>query len=223
MPGAQKGVRYAAKLTDEERLQVCQWLAAFTPAEVIQERVRQEFKKEIKRTNIYNYLHTRKWQPLIERCRAEWAAGMVEIPLSHKRSRVEELGRLYARAQANPTSSEWTKVQQSLAILREIRTEMDEAKTNFTNITLTQITHAPDTELLKRRDELLVTLKQQGGWHGLRHRQQTLEAASSPSEASDGGSAVVRDLALDAPGPGVSQDGVAREDDPGQVVDAGGV
>lgn len=174
----------APKLTDEERLQICQWLATFVPVLAIQKRIKEQFGKTVARENIYKYASTERWKPLIERCRKEWAAGVLEIPLAHKRARLEELTKLYDRAMGQDIS-EYVKINQALGILRELRIEMDERSTQITNLYLTSIQSSSDQELLQRRDDLLDKLKRIGGSHALRRSEG--DEASGGSDSQDTG------------------------------------
>ena len=151
---------FSPKLTEEERVQVCEWVAQFKPFPLIQEFIKQRFGKELTLQSIYGYAAAPKWKSLIYRCRQEWAAGVMELPLAHKRARIDELSKLYERAQQNQGVSEFARIMQSLSILREIRCEMEEAKTQFTNVFMTQINQMTDEELIQRREELRAKIKQ---------------------------------------------------------------
>ena len=160
------------KLTDEEQHQVCVWYAQFyTPTEITR-LIKEKFGKTIAINNIWQYARTNKWRPLIERLRQEWALGVMDLPLAHKRGRLEKLVTLLERSERNQVIDEYRRIEQCVEILHEIRAEMEAGKTQFTNVYLTTIHNYTDEELLRRRDEVLERIKRLGDTHALRHVRQ---------------------------------------------------
>ena len=179
-----------SKLSDEQQYQVCKWYAEFKTPTQIQRLVKGEFGHELTIKNIWQYGRgptMKKWKPMIERLRQEWALGVMDIPLAHKRARLEKLVLLLGRAERlnlespsgkdmkvlrlNPgTLTERDKIRLQVEILRELREEMEAGKAEFTNVYLTTIHNYSDTEILKQRDAVLARLKQlKGGGHGTRN------------------------------------------------------
>ena len=145
-----------AKLTDEEQYQICQWYAEFKTPTQIQARIKSEFGKDLTLKNVWAYANqTKKWKPMIERLRQEWALGVMDIPLAHKRGRLEELVKLYTRAERNPVVDDYLKVKQCYELIREMRNEMEAGKAEFTNVYLTTIHNYSDEEIVKQRDVVL--------------------------------------------------------------------
>ena len=156
---------YAPKLTEQQRYELIRQLAEFKSVPEVQQFAKAEWGIEITAQTIRGYLHEKKWRPLLDRCRQEWAAGIVEIPLAHKRVRLEKLQKLfddaeedYAEAKNEQTFLRLIDLQ--LKILDQARREMEETKTNFTNIVMTQYEQYTDEELIRRMDELLAKIKQ---------------------------------------------------------------
>ena len=153
----------APKLTEEAKHRVCELYAQFHTPTQIQRILKDEFSVHITTGSLCIYPRQKKWKPLIDRLRQEWALGLMDLPLAHKRGRMEELVRLYKQVQRAETLSEFSRITQSLALLREMREEMDEAKSHFTAIFATQIHNYSDEELVTRRRELLQRLEELRG------------------------------------------------------------
>ena len=155
---------FAPKLSEDAKHRICELFAHFHTAKVIQQRIEQEFKVKLHVSAIHRYPKEKKWKPLVDRLRQEWAEGMMEMPLAHKRGRMEELVHLYNRVQRPEAKlTEFTRITQSLAILTQMHKEMDERHTNFTTIFATAIHNYSDEELLTRRNELLTRLDELRG------------------------------------------------------------
>ncbi len=199
----------APKLTDAQQRQVCQWFAEFRPLMEVVGLVKSEFGIELPRNNVWRYSTAAKWRPLVERLRQQWALGVMELPLAHKRGRLEKLVTLLERAEKNRKISEFARINQCAHLLSEIRLEMEDKKAQFTNVYLTTIHQYSDEELLQRRDEVLSKLQQLGGFHGLRRFGK---------KAADGGAAIAEGSILDADdgGGGLHQ----RLDGPGDATGA---
>ena len=187
MPRADGLLADGAKLNPEQQHQVCEWFAQFYNATQIQRMVQDKFNKTVAHCNIWNYSQSPKWRPLIERLRQQWALSIMDVPLAHKRSRLEKLVLLLERAERNADVSEYRKVAQCMDLLHEMRDEMEAGKTQFTNVYMTTIHNYSDEEIVKRREEVLERLKKLkvGGSDGQGHgRQITLEASTTSPEGT---------------------------------------
>lgn len=171
----------APKLTEEAKHRVCELFAQFNTPSQVQRVILQEYGVTISRPSLCVYPRQKKWRPLVDRLRQEWATGIMDLPLAHKRGRMEELTRLYKRIERVEGLTEFTRITQTLAVLRAMREEMDEAKTHFTTIFATQIHQYSDEELLTRRQELLQRLEDLRGSPSGR----TLTLVTQPGEGSD--------------------------------------
>lgn len=197
-----------AKLTDNEQYQICQWFAEFKTSSQIRSLARSQFDKDISLKSIWQYAHgntMKRWKPMIERLRQEWALGVMDIPLAHKRARLEKLvlllnraerlnvdaptGREVERLGAKLPLNERDKIRLQVEILREMREEMEAGKAQFTNVYMTTINHLSDEEVLKQRDIVLSRLKQLGGSNGARYGREVEAEASggTPEDALPGG------------------------------------
>src|SRR5262245_6980786 len=89
------------RFTEDQQHQICQWYAEFMTPEQIRRRVKEEWGIVVGPRTIWEYAHaTKKWQPMIERLRQQWVLGVMDIPLAHKRARLEKLVTLLRRAEA---------------------------------------------------------------------------------------------------------------------------
>ena len=150
--------RWAPKLTEEEKHLAIQWHAAFMPQAEIVRRIRTQFGKSITSSTLSLMMQAPKWRPMIDRLRQEWAAGVMDLPAAHKRTRMAQLSGLYERIEHDRHLSAPRRYYLLLDTLDHMREEMDEKHTHFTTIFQTAIMNYSDTELLKRREEVLEQL-----------------------------------------------------------------
>ena len=199
-----------AKLTDDEQYQVCRWYGEFKSPTQIKGLLKTHFDKDLTLKNVWAYANgnlMKKWKPLIERLRQEWALGVMDIPLAHKRARLEKLVILLTRAERNTDVTEFQKIKQCLEVLHEMREEMEAGKAEFTNVYMTTIHQYSDDEIIRQRDAVLTRLKLLGGRNGLRHgaetgtRAITLEAETDAGGSGSGGGPSVDPAASEAGDP----------------------
>ena len=180
-----------AKLTDDEQYQVCRWYGEFKSPTQIKNLIKTHFSKDLSLKNVWAYANgnlMKKWKPLIERLRQEWALGVMDIPLAHKRARLEKLVILLNRAEANPQVTDFQKVKQCVEVLREMREEMEAGKAEFTNVYMTTIHNYSDAEIIQQRDAVLARLKHLGGTNGARYDRKTpIEAITGPPQDGQSG------------------------------------
>ena len=88
------------KLTSDQQVQVCQWLAEMKkPSEVVQ-LVKKEWDIDITRETItITYLKGEKWQGLIKELHDEWVKNIQHIPIANKAKRLEVLQKIINEAQ----------------------------------------------------------------------------------------------------------------------------
>lgn len=151
---------FAPKLTEEQKFEVCQHVASFTPIAQIHKFLVKQYGPIVSLISLYKYVKSPHWKPLIDRLRGEWAAGVMEEPIAQKRMRLKKLTQLMDHAEADTKVPPWRRRMEIAKYLDQARLEIDEKKTDVTNLYLTQVNHYTDEELLKRRDELLSKLKQ---------------------------------------------------------------
>ena len=194
------------KLSEPQQLQVCQWIATFKSDKEIQQLIKERYGPLLSLSSVYAYRSSKRWQPLIHRVRQEWAAGVADLPIAHKRYRLNELLRMFEQCLADKRLTLEDKRKEGITILREARYEMDEAKSAFTNVFFTQIQSYSDEELSKRGKELVDRLKQLGGLNALRRSQGT-QAALSQGQGELAGAEIL-EAPAEPSSPALPQDGL---------------
>src|SRR3990167_2696984 len=93
-------MKVARVLSDEERHQIARWLGEFIPPAEIPRLARQHFGKKLALGYANHFLATHKWGLLIDRYRQEWLVKIQDVPLAHKKVRLEKLQRMVDRLEA---------------------------------------------------------------------------------------------------------------------------
>ena len=184
-------------LEEPEYHQIARWLGEFIPPMRIGELVFQTFHKKIDPMYAYNFQRRKKWALLIDRYRQEWIVKVAEVPLAHKKYRLEKLQKLIERLDLQNAQGSVAPHKYEVRLLRLLthaRLEMEEKKEEhtwfFTNV---QLNNASDAELIQRREALLKRIQQfrlplrTGGTDGLRHGLETIEATTREAPEDDGG------------------------------------
>lgn len=156
------------KLNDAQAHEVCTWIAQFESIPSILKKIESEFGITVNRGTVHYYKKAKRWAPLIERARQEWAASIMDVPIAHKKKRMESLHEQFEEViqeAADPkfNRSPIAKRAELRQILKQAQEEMDEKTTNFTTIYATQIQNYSDDELIHRQQQLIMKLKQLGG------------------------------------------------------------
>ena len=122
----------------------------WSPTE-IQEDLQKTTGKRISIPTIMNYGKTEKWQPIIEKLRDDYNKAMYEVPLFHKRKRLDELQKHYDK---HMSSNSWKEAQ---AVLRDVRDEVDQkfgdVSFHFTNVT--QYNEMTDEQIAQEKSKIL--------------------------------------------------------------------
>lgn len=147
------------KLTTEQRLRVCEWIAQFKNEGDIQSLVKEYFDIKMSRQNIHQYLKSSKWKSIIDKFRHEYVTQTMDIPIMHKKVRLERLEELYQKTMVDPNIMGLDRRTQALAVLQAAMREVDERASNFTTIYANQIINLDDEALLKRKQQLLDKVK----------------------------------------------------------------
>lgn len=161
----------APKLSEELKLEVCRRIASFMTINDIHTWLCTEHHIDLEVQSIYAYRAATKWKPVIERMRAEYIAGVMETPIAHKRVRLDRLESQYQALSRDSSLSPAERRKEERAILNDARLEVDDPKTNISNLYLTQITHSSDAELLARKQQLMERLSALGVRHAVRSQQ----------------------------------------------------
>lgn len=136
-------------LTSDEKLEMCKLIAGFVrPVEIV-EHFKTVIGKEITPVTVQNYKNSDKWKMLIEKYRDEYTKGVMDVPISHKRKRLEELQDIYDK------QKDKGKLKEAQSVLSDARSEMEE-KRGDVSFHLTQINH---TEFHDMSDEQLLDEK----------------------------------------------------------------
>lgn len=146
-------------LTHAEQMEVCRAFAEFkTPTEV-QTMVKDHMGKDLAYNSIKHYLVSKKWNPIVERLRAEYVEPIMSIPVSHKFIRLTRLEDLY-RTTSGGDLKLVEKIRACREILSDARTEIEGSKSTHTgDLFLTQINNYSDDELKKKRDEIIARVR----------------------------------------------------------------
>lgn len=211
--------RALAKLTLDQEQFVVRLAAQFVPVKEIHALVKERFAVDIALTTIYHIQSRKRYAPLLDRYRQEWAMEVASCPLAHKKYRLERLMKLVDAVDRNPRLSEDAKERRLKGLLQDARMEMEEKKTEFNTLYLTNINQYSDEELVQKREELLkriesIRLPVRSTTHGIRDGREVIETAGRETAPSDGGTEEVRDQQDDGGGAQQPEERLARE---GQV------
>ena len=139
------------KLNPEQRNEVCSMLARFhRPIEIIN-HFKKEYQISLNPSSIQFYINAPSIKPLVERLRTEYLSSLQEVPIAHKRVRLERFEGIYKIAMENG------KLSVAKEALESARTEL-EGKSNV-SITMNRIELLSDNELQERRARLLDEIK----------------------------------------------------------------
>lgn len=146
-----KGEAPEHKLTPEHRVNICKMIAQFMPVRDIKTQLHEE-GISISPSTIIFYQKSSKWAPAIEKMRNEYLSNIMEVPIAHKRVRLERLEMLYKQAQTQ------RKPEVSRSMLAAARDEIEGKNVNITAI-MNKYEGLSDDELEDRRQEILGKIK----------------------------------------------------------------
>lgn len=126
-------------------------LGAFTKVSEIMRLVKEKFGISISNVQIYNYKAAPKWQPIINKYRQKYMANMDDVPMSHKKVRLQRVEQLYEK------SLKTDSVRDSLSTIEHSRKEL-EGDGNI-SFTLNQYNIMTDEEIEAKREWLLNKIK----------------------------------------------------------------
>ena len=142
-------------LRPEEQDQIVRWVAAFYSTTHIVKLTKATFHKSVNRVFIWRVEHLPKWRPLLDRYRQEWSVGLQDVPMAHRRYRLEYLLRLAERIEDNVKLPDESKTVRLLRILDKARLEMEDKSVHQTTMIFNALVRSSDEDLLRRREELL--------------------------------------------------------------------
>lgn len=134
-------MKFTGKLSSEQQIKLCEMLARFNTQSEIKKRVK-EWGIEINEQAVDYYRHCNKWKQIIEKMRGEYLSEILEVPIAHKRVRLERLDALYKSA------VEKDQLNVAKEVLRAAQDEIEHKST--LSITMNKIELISDDELRER-------------------------------------------------------------------------
>jgi hypothetical protein len=152
------------KLSEDHKREVCDLLAQFKEPTEIAKILKDLYGVEVSPKAIYYYKSDLKWQPLIQKYREQYSLELNKVPLYHKRVRLEKLqDQLDEIERETATTSHQRSLRRGelRSVLKDARDEVQpmEDKRGDTNILSIQFNSMDDSELLKKREELLKVIQ----------------------------------------------------------------
>jgi len=145
------------KFSPNEQLELCRRIAWFWTNPDIVEFAQKEYGKKVTKEAIAELRKAEKWTPVIEQFRDEYISKCGEIPLFHKRKRLEELQEQYSILKSDG------KLSQARLVLRDIREEAEgksgDVSFNFTSVTHNEFHQMTDEDLQKEKIKTLEQLE----------------------------------------------------------------
>ena len=148
-------------LNDEQKHFCCRLIAEFESPPEVAKRLEEVYRVRISVGTVYQYSSSKKWQPIINHYRTQYSKMLTHIPLFHKRQRLERLERQYQDLEKLTGSTKKTAKEirfEERVILRQALDECsvwEKKDGNTTNYVSIQYNNMEDSDLLKRRDELV--------------------------------------------------------------------
>lgn len=140
-----KSTNKTHKFLPNEQIELARRIAWFWTNKQITEFAKSEFDKDMSERAYYEIKQSEKWKPVIEQFREEYISACAEVPLFHKKKRLEELQEQFDFYKAKKMRKE------ALAVLKEFRDEA-EGRRGDVSFHLTQVTH---NEFHQMSDETL--------------------------------------------------------------------
>jgi len=161
---------FAPKLSEEEKVEVCRWIGTFHSPSWICAKIHQEFGKSLRYQSVLEYFSSSKWAPLVGRFRQEYISQIMEVPIYHKKVRLERLQALLDKVEEELEGVQRVvgrrrKRKEILVILRSAREEVEKYRSpqgREAGISI-QYQSMSDEELSARKKEILERLKRTGG------------------------------------------------------------
>jgi hypothetical protein len=131
-------------LNHELQMKMCEYHARYMPVKDILFKFKEDHGVTITETAARWYLMSRKWAPIIQDMREKWVVGVLEIPISQKRVRMERLENLYQKALAA------RQISTAKEILKAAKEEIEGTKSGDINIQMNKIEMISDEEIKNR-------------------------------------------------------------------------
>jgi len=141
------------KLSKELQHKICEYHGQFLPTVEIIAKMKEEHGITLSNTSVMFYKKNKKWKVLIDKAKDQYVSAIMEVPIAHKRVRLERYEKLY------DTAKNLGKIESARAVLASAREEL-EGK-NSINIQMNRIELISDDEInerLRRIKTELVTI-----------------------------------------------------------------
>ena len=137
---AERGLK---KLTEEQRLEVVKRIAWFWGMKRILDFIKEDYGIMVTPVVIYQYKQEEKWKPVIEKFRNEYIHTLSDVPLFHKKKRLEELQEMFE------SFKEQGDLYKAMLVLREFRDECEAKKSDLylTSVTYNEYRNMSNEEL----------------------------------------------------------------------------
>lgn len=117
------------KLNSDQVMKVLYWLATFVSVREIVEKVKEEFGVSISASGINYYAYQNEdYKNTILKIREKWGNELMDIELSHKRRRIQEIEKIYH------TCVETKQMKNALGAIYQIQGEVEKATSIGTQI-----------------------------------------------------------------------------------------
>ena len=131
-------------LNHELQMKMCEYHARYLPCKDILVKFKEEHGVTITETTARWYLLSKKWSAIIQQMREKWVVGVLEIPISQKRVRLERLEDLYKKAISA------RQISTAKEVLRAAKEEIEGTKSGDINIQMNKIEMISDEEIKNR-------------------------------------------------------------------------
>lgn len=172
------------KLLPSEQLEVARRIAWFWTNKQIGDFVKESFQKELSCPAFSDMRKQEKWIPVIEKFRDQYIAKCSEVPLFHKRRRLEELQDLYY------TFKETGNLAQARLVLQDLRNEAEgkgaDISFNFTNVTHNEFHQMTDEDLQREKMKTIEQLEKLRRMKLLTHEGGIDELGNESAEETSG-------------------------------------
>ena len=165
-----EATRTSPVLTHEQKKVVCKMIGEFFATDEIIERMKEQHHVEIPKTWVYQYRISDRWRPIIARFRQTFLETVADVPIFHKRVRIQRLENLWIKSVEDDSEAESLKDkkmlrEEKLSILRQALDEAERIKNDSitTNILSIQVNSATDEELIRLKDRLIQRVQTYGG------------------------------------------------------------
>lgn len=145
------------KLTYGEQMEILKLIASSWRQRDIAKHIFETTGRKIARQLVSFYLRSEKWKPIIEKLKEDYHKACFEVPLYHKRKRLDELQRHYEH---HMDDAKWQRAQEVLKDIKdEVEAKYGDVSFHFTQVTNTQYADMNDEQLAEERKKTFEQLE----------------------------------------------------------------